>query len=128
MEHGAVHVLHMSYRTEHWPGQNVVVNQGQGQLFVLVQAVEVHLVPEKQVVLRQTGFSQQKAAVRAQGKLSSWDVEYRHRHPLTIKTLQQVNNNDEQNNNPQPPVKNYHIYFLDTILKLSKNTTANTVY
>lgn len=112
MEHGAVHVLHMSYWTEHWPGKNVVVNQGQGQLFVLVQAVEVHLVPEKQVVLRQTGFSQQKGAVRAQGKLSPWDVEQRHRYPLTIKTLQQVSNNDEQNNNPQPPVQNYHIYFL----------------
>lgn len=89
-----------------------MVNQGQAQLFVLVQAVEVHLVPEKQVVLRQTGFSQQKGAVRAQGKLCPWDVEHRHRYPLKIKTLQQVNNNDEQNNNPQPPVQNYHIYYL----------------
>ncbi len=90
-EHGVVYTLHLCYKTEDWPGQNIVVDQRQRQLFVLVQAVEVHLIPEQQAVLRQTGLSQQKGAVRAQVKLSPWDVEHRDRHPLTIKTLQDDN-------------------------------------
>lgn len=64
-EHGVVYTLDLCYKTEDWPGQNIVVDQRQRQLFVLVQAVEVHLVPEQQAVLRQTGLSQQKGAVRA---------------------------------------------------------------
>ncbi len=100
-EHGVVDTLHLCHRTEDRPGQNIVVDQCQRQLFVLVQAVEVHLVPEQQTVLRQTGLSQQKGAVRAQEELSPWDVEHRDRHPLTIKTLRDDNINDEQNNNPE---------------------------
>lgn len=98
-----------------------MVDQRQRQLFVLVQAMEVHLVPEQQAVLRQTGLSQQKGAVRAQGELSPWDVEHRDRHPLTIKTLQDDNINDEQNNNPE-------LSRLLSLAQFFKHTTAKVVY
>lgn len=60
------------------PGQDVVVDKGEGEEACTVQHHQVDLIPEDKAAIRDALLPQQENAFRAQRELGPWDVQHWH--------------------------------------------------